>query len=198
MGTSQYLRTIRAQSRGYTHGEDTDPPVETETAAAASSGAAAASTRPNNELNGENAESSNPTSDMEVDNAMLNPDRDLTTRGGELEATIDDLRTQLDDALASESWDDAAELQHTILILLDRLQTQDLRDRNFMRETFNRMADRMEHLSRRLRRRGKGVLADQYMDYATSYRNSTWVLSTILEGNAGNSLECLWLWAKKF
>jgi hypothetical protein len=36
------------------------------------------------------------------------------------------------------------------------------------------------------------------MDYATSYRNSTWVLSTILEGNAGNSLECLWLWAKKF
>jgi len=172
MGTSQYLRTIRAQSRGYTHGEDTDPPVETETAAAASSGAAAASTRPNNELNGENAESSNPTSDMEVDNAMLNPDRDLTTRGGELEATIDDLRTQLDDALASESWDDAAELQHTILILLDPLQTQDLRDRNFMRETFNPMADRMEHLSRRVRRRGNGVLADQYMDYATSYRNS--------------------------
>ena len=78
----------------------------------------------------------------------------------------------MDQALASESWEDAAEPQHTILILLDRLQTQDLRDRNVMRETFSRMADRMENLSRRVRRRGNGVLADQYMDYAMSYRNS--------------------------
>ena len=52
---------------------------------------------------------------------MLNPARDITTRRGELEVTIDDLRTQLDQAPASESWEDAAELQHTILILLDRL-----------------------------------------------------------------------------
>ena len=78
----------------------------------------------------------------------------------------------MDQALASESWEDAAEPQHTILILLDRLQTQDLRDRNVMHETFSRMADRMENLSRRVRRRGNGVLADQYMDYAMSYRNS--------------------------
>ena len=41
--------------------------------------------------------------------------------------TIDDLRTELDQALTSEAWEDAAELQHTILILLDRLQTHDLR-----------------------------------------------------------------------
>ena len=104
IGTNQYLRTIRTQSRGYIdgHGEDTDPPVETETAAA-SSGAAAASSRPNNEVNAENAEGSNPTSEMEVDNTVLNPDRDITTRRGELEVTIDDLRTQLDQALASES-----------------------------------------------------------------------------------------------
>jgi hypothetical protein len=78
----------------------------------------------------------------------------------------------LDQALTSEAWEDAAELQHTILILLDRLQTQDLRDRDVMRETFHRMADRMESLSRRVRNRGNGMLADQYMDYAASYRNS--------------------------
>jgi hypothetical protein len=173
MGTNQYLGTIRTQSRGYIHGEDTDPPVETETAAASSGAAAtAASNRPNNEVNAENAESSSPTSDMEVDNTVLNPARDITTRRGELEVTIDDLRTQLDQAPASESWEDAAELQHTILILLDRLQTQDLRDRDVMRETLHRMADRMENLSRRVRRRGNGVVADQYMDYAMSYRNS--------------------------
>ena len=41
-----------------------------------------------------------------------------------------------------------------------------------MRETFHRMADRMESLSRRVRNRGNGMLADQYMDYAASYRNS--------------------------
>ena len=102
----------------------------------------------------------------------LNPSRDLTTRRGELEVTIDDLRTELDQALTSAAWNDAAELQHTILILLDRLQTHDLRDRDARRETFQRMADRMEGLSRRARQRGNGVLADQYMDYAASYRNS--------------------------
>ena len=50
---------------------------------------------------------------------MLNPNRDISTRRGELEVTIDDLRTELDQALTSEAWEDAAELQHTILILLD-------------------------------------------------------------------------------
>ena len=109
---------------------------------------------------------------METDGAMLNPDRDITTRRGELEATIDDLRTQLDEALASESWNDAAELQHTILILLDRLHSHDLRDRDARRETFNRLAERMEQLSRRVCRRGDGPLADHYMAYAMSYRNS--------------------------
>ena len=104
MGTNQYLRTICTQSRGCTHGEDTDPPVATETTAAASS------SNVRNEVNAENAEGSNPTSDMEVD-TTLNPERDITTRRGELEVTIDDLRTQLDEALVSESWDDAAELQ---------------------------------------------------------------------------------------
>ena len=75
MGASQYLRTIRTQSRGYTHGEDTDPPVEPEVAAASSNAAAAtaSSSRPNNEVNAENAESSNPTSDMEVDNRHAEP-----------------------------------------------------------------------------------------------------------------------------
>ena len=174
VGASQYLRTIRTQSRGYTHGEDTDPPIEPEVTAASSNAAAAtaSSSRPNNEVNAENAESSNPTSVMEVDNSMLSPDRDITTRRGELEVTIDDLRTEFDQALTSEAWEDAAELQHTILILGDRLQTQDLRDRDVMRETFHRMADRMESLSRRVRHRGNGMLADQYMDYAMSYRNS--------------------------
>ena len=130
--------------------------------------AAAASSRVSTGRVGENAESSNPTSDMEVDDTMLNPSRDLSTRRGELEVTIDDLRTQLDQALVDEAWSDAAELQHTILILLDRLQTQDLRDRNVMRDTFHRMVDRMENLSRRARQRGNATLANQYMDYAAS------------------------------
>ena len=117
MGASQYLRTIRTQSRSYAQGEDTDIPAATAAGTAAGSGAAA-SANLNNDVDAENAESSNPTSDMEIDGAMLNPDRDITARPGELEATIDDLRGQLNEALASESWNDAAELQHTILIPL--------------------------------------------------------------------------------
>ena len=170
MGASQYFRTIRQQSRGYAHGEDTDAP----TTAAATDPDLGAAIIANiyNEVNAEGGESSEHTSDMEVDGAACNPERDLTTRRGELEVAIDDLRAQLDQALASESWDDAAELQHTILILLDRLTTHDLRDRDARRELFNRLAERMEDLSRRTRRRGNGALADQYMEYAMSYRNS--------------------------
>ena len=63
MGASQYLRTIRTQSRGYAQGEDTDIPVATAARTAAGSGAAA-SANLNNDVDAENAESSNPTSDM--------------------------------------------------------------------------------------------------------------------------------------
>ena len=60
----------------------------------------------------------------------------------------------------------------TSTVRLCALVKQSDQDRDVMRETLHRMADRMENLSRRVRRRGNGVVADQYMDYAMSYRNS--------------------------
>ena len=48
---------------------------------------------------------------------LLNPDRDLSTPQGEIEATIDDLRVQLNTALANQQWVDADEIQRTILVL---------------------------------------------------------------------------------
>eukprot|EP00435_Cladocopium_sp_Y103_P043064 s596_g12.t1 len=116
MGASQYLRTVRSQARGFARGgEDTDAAMPD-----AATGAASAE--------GEAGESSDAASDEILGETELNPEGDTSTRRGELTATVDELRTQLHDALTSESWRDAAELQQTILMLLDPLNTSGLRD----------------------------------------------------------------------
>ena len=61
---------------------------------------------------------------------LLNPDRDLSTPQGEIEATIDDLRVQLNTALTNQQWVDADEIQRTILVLLDHTHTWNEESRN--------------------------------------------------------------------
>ena len=62
------------------------------------------------------------------DQMLLNPDRDLSTPRGEIEATIDDLRVHLNAALANEHWTDADEIQRTILVFLDHTHNHGMRD----------------------------------------------------------------------
>eukprot|EP00435_Cladocopium_sp_Y103_P056449 s2990_g19.t1 len=148
----KYLRTVRSQSRGFARGgEDTDAAMPDAATGAASAGA-----------EGEAGESSDAASDEIRGETELNPEGDTSTRRGELTATVDELRTQLHDALTSESWRDAAELQQTILMLLERLNTSDLRDPAARRAMYDTLAERMERLSRRVRRNNNQMLADQH------------------------------------
>eukprot|EP00435_Cladocopium_sp_Y103_P064564 s72_g26.t1 len=162
MGASQYLRTVRQQVQGFvTHGEDTDQTAPIPRAVR--TGVTYAE--------GEGGESSNADTDEIMEDIALNPTEDASTRRGDLTLAIDGLRNQLNESLLSESWRDAGEIQVTILMLLDRLNTQDLRDPTARRETFELLASRMERLARRVRRNGSDALADQYMAYEMSYRN---------------------------
>ena len=159
MGSNQYLRTIRQQAHGYVRGgEDTDPPM------------VAPEVQMEVEEGWENESEEN--TDEELSDGALNPDRDLETRQGEITASIDDLRRQLNDALTVGSYDDAAELQQTILLMMDRLNSGSMRRSSQRREMYLRCAERMEKLSRRAQRRGNQDLANHYMAYAASYRNS--------------------------
>ena len=96
----------------------------------------------------------------------------METRRGELTATLDDLRRQLDEALVGGHYSDGAEIQQTILMVLDHLNNGDLRLPDQRRVMYLQCADRMQQLSNRVRRRGNIALADVYMEYAASYRNS--------------------------
>eukprot|EP00435_Cladocopium_sp_Y103_P067534 s995_g30.t1 len=88
MGSAQYLSVVRQQSRGYAMmGDNTDPTVE--------------------EDQGEGAKES----ESEEQDALLNPDRGLSTRAGELTTTVDDFRAELNEAFAAGDWQGAAEIQ---------------------------------------------------------------------------------------
>ena len=133
MGHGQYMSAIRHQSRGFAWaGDDTDPssppPMEPTTGATATG--ASSSNDPGAWSGIVYAEGGESESERTEDH-LLNPDRDMSTRQGELETSIDDLRLQLNVALAEELWSDADEIQRTILMLLDHTNATIHRYRDF-------------------------------------------------------------------
>ena len=145
MGASQYLRAIRAQSRAFVRGgDDTDPPTTEEPQQHGMEV---------DENENENGESENRTDD-EIITREFNPERNMESRRGELTATVDDLRRQLDEALVGGHYHDGAEIQQTILMVLDRLNNGDLRFSEQRRAMYTECAERMQQLSNRVRRRG--------------------------------------------
>eukprot|EP00435_Cladocopium_sp_Y103_P014748 s4198_g3.t1 len=131
MGTSQYSSVVRQQSRGYARaGDDTDPVVEED-----------------DDEDMEGGESSGAD-----DDPLLNPERDLSTRAGELTTTIDDLRAELNQALCEESWTDAADIQTTILMLLDNMHNHGMSDPETRTRVFTTIADSFSRLTRRAER----------------------------------------------
>ena len=134
MGHARYMSAIRHQSRGFAWaGDDTDPPAATATTAASSSNDPGVWS---GVVYGEGGESES----ERTEDHLLNPDRDISTRQGELETSIDDLHLQLNVALAEENWSDADEIQRTILMLLDHTHNQGIRVFRRIANSFRMMA----------------------------------------------------------
>eukprot|EP00435_Cladocopium_sp_Y103_P047825 s1599_g14.t1 len=125
MGSAQYLSVVRQQSRGYAvMGDNTDPIVEQD--------------------QGEGAEKS----ESEEEDELLNPDRDPSTRAGELTTTVDDLSAELNEALAAEDWQDAAEIPRTSLMVLDNIYTNGMSDPATRSRVFHIIAESFARMVR--------------------------------------------------
>ena len=111
---------------------------------------------------------------MTTEDHLLNPQRDMSTRQGELETSIDDLRLQLNVALAEELWSDADELQRTILMLLDHTNNQGMRNPETRIKVFQRIEDSFRMMANRGERRGmSNATIARYRNFEDVYRSRT-------------------------
>ena len=162
------MSVIRQQSRGLAQaGEDTDQPATSSTAGAT----ADAHVWSGVTYEGEGGESEDERAE---DQLLLNPDRDLTTRRGKLEASVDDLRTQLNVALSRQHWSDADEVQRTILMLLDNSHNYGMRDQETRTRVFMRIADSFRWLAQRGERYrlDRGII-QRYREFEDVYKSRT-------------------------
>ena len=177
MGHAQYMNAIRHQSRGFAWaGDDTDPsspPPPVEPATAATSTGVSSSNDPgvwSGVVYAEGGESES----KRTEDHLLNPQRDMSTRQGELETSIDDLRLQLNVALAEELWSDADELQRTILMLLDHTNNQGMRNPETRIKVFQRIEDSFRMMANRGERRGmSNATIARYRNFEDVYRSRT-------------------------
>ena len=143
MGHSQYMSTITEQSRGNVHaGEDTDEQPAAASSATRATADAQVWSGVTYEGGGEESED-----ERAEDQMLLNPYRDLSTPRGEIEATIDDLRVQLNATLANEQWTDADEIQRTVSVLLDHTHNHGMMDSATRIQVFARIADSFRWLA---------------------------------------------------
>ena len=177
MGHAQYMGVIRHQSRGFAWaGDDTDPssppPVAPATAAATTTGAS--SSNDHGVWSGVVYAEGGESESERPEDHLLNPERDMSTRQGELETSIDDLRLQLNVALAEELWSDADELQRTILMLLDHTNNQGMRNPETRIRVFQRTADSFRMMANRGEQRGmSNATIARYRDFEDVYRSRT-------------------------
>ena len=175
-GHAQYMSAIRHQSRGFAWaGDDTDPssPLPVAPATAATTTGASSSNDPGVWSGVVYAEGGESESERTEDR-LLNPERDMSTRQGELETSIDDLRLQLNAALAEELWSDADELQKTILMLLDNTNNQGMRNPETRIRVFQRIADSFRMMANRGERRGmSNATIARYRNFEDVYRSRT-------------------------
>ena len=109
-----------------------------------------------------------------LEDHLPNPETDMSTRQGELETSMDDLRLQLNVALAEKLWSDADEFQRTILMLLDHTNNQGMRNPGTRIRVFQRIADSFRMMANRGERRGmSNATIARYRNFEHVYRSKT-------------------------
>ena len=84
---------------------------------------------------------------------------------------MDDLRVELNAALAAEDWQDAAEIQRTILMILDNMHNHGMSDPATRSRVFHTMADSFSGMVRRLERcNGNPTTIARYRSIEESFR----------------------------
>jgi len=142
MGSNYYLRGIRQQFHGSATGDNTDNPENDES------------------MHGESAEEEAPVNDPYVSGGSASS----TSRPIGVSVIMNDLTTQLNNALAREHWRDASVLQHLMMDLLD-LTYQNGYDNAERRNRY------MEHLIQRFEEMTADARRNGHVDVVAVYEN---------------------------
>ncbi|CAL1167350.1 unnamed protein product [Cladocopium goreaui] len=142
MGSNYYLRGIRQQFHGSATGDNTDNPEDDES------------------MHGESAEEEAPENDPYVSGGSASS----TSRPIGVSVIMNDLTTQLNNALAREHWRDASVLQHLMMDLLD-LTYQNGYDNAERRNRY------MEHLIQRFEEMTADARRNGHVDVVAVYES---------------------------
>ena len=145
MGANRYMSTVMQQNRGVAFGDDTDM-VENPTGASPM---------------GEGAES---------EAATFDPTVPVSEASGELTRIHDTLRQELNSFLARENWEEAAEIQRCIMIVLDSLNIGQPLERGARIRLYQQLGDRLEHVADRQRVSNEALIAERFQRYANELR----------------------------
>ena len=140
------MSTVMQQNRGVAFGDDTDM-VENPTGASPM---------------GEGAES---------EAATFDPTVPVSEASGELTRIHDTLRQELNSFLARENWEEAAEIQRCIMMVLDSLNTGQPLERAARIRLYQQLGDRLEHVAAdRQRVSNEALIAERFQGYANQLR----------------------------
>ena len=146
MGANRYMSTVMQQSRGVGYGDDTDMADD----AARSSHA-----------RGEGAESEAPTFDPAVS---------VFETPGELTQIHETLRQELNSFLARQNWEEAAEIQRRIMMVLDSLNGEQPLEPAARIRLYQQLGDRLEHVADR--QRVNTLIAERFQGYANQLKQN--------------------------
>jgi hypothetical protein len=147
MLANRYMSIVMQQNRGVAFGDDTDM-MENPIGASSM---------------GEGAESEAPTFDPTVP---------VSEASGELTRIHDTLRQELNSFLARENWEEAAEIQRCIMMVLDSLNIGQPLERGARIRLYQQLGDRLEHVADRQRVSNEALIAERFQRYANQLREN--------------------------
>ena len=89
---------------------------------------------------------------------------------GELTQVHETLRQELNSFLARENWEEAAEIQRCVMIVLDSLNIGQPLERGARIRLYQQLGDRLEHVADRQRVSNEALIAERFQRYANELR----------------------------
>ncbi|CAL1132603.1 unnamed protein product [Cladocopium goreaui] len=130
----------------------------------------------NKTLRGEVNEMKNQIAELqrgaESEAATFDPTVPVSEAPGELTRIHDTLRQELNSFLARENWEEAAEIQRCIMMVLDSLNIGQPLERGARIRLYQQLGDRLEHVADRQRVSNEALIAERFQRYANELREN--------------------------
>ena len=105
--------------------------------------------------------------------ATSDPPVPVSEASGELTRIHDTLRQELNSFLARENWEEAAEIQRCIMMVLDSLNIGQPLERGARIRLYQQLGDRLEHVADPQRVSSEALIAERFQRYANQLRENS-------------------------